>query len=178
MCFRFPPRPVPGRSCRSTGTGNRDLCSCPLRSGFWVFLAYGYCGTAFAGDGKEYRTGQTGNLQGRVEVDLGSRSGKQQSSYFHEHGYTRLDIPKGHYPPPGECRIWYPDQPAGQQPPPGDCRKLRGKVPPGGWLITNSGDDPKHVHIHVYDERKPNTIKVTGEFEIGSGIFVRVVGGR
>ena len=29
-------------------------------------------------------------------------------TYFHEHGYTRLNIPRGHYPPPGECRIWYP----------------------------------------------------------------------
>jgi hypothetical protein len=26
-------------------------------------------------------------------------------------------IPKGHLPPPGHCRIWYPNRPAGQQPP-------------------------------------------------------------
>jgi len=27
------------------------------------------------------------------------------------------DIPPGHMPPPGKCRIWYPNRPPGQQPP-------------------------------------------------------------
>ncbi len=45
------------------------------------------------------------------------------------------DIPPGHMPPPGMCRIWYPDLPPGQQPPPGDCRELQYQVPPGAWLI-------------------------------------------
>ncbi|MBX3502521.1 MAG: hypothetical protein KF889_24005 [Alphaproteobacteria bacterium] len=30
-------------------------------------------------------------------------------------------IPPGHLPPPGECRVWYPDRPAGHQPPPQRC---------------------------------------------------------
>ncbi|RTQ46518.1 hypothetical protein EJV47_21435 [Hymenobacter gummosus] len=34
-------------------------------------------------------------------------------------GPRRLEgVPRGHYPPPGECRIWYPNRPPGQQPPP------------------------------------------------------------
>jgi len=44
-------------------------------------------------------------------------------------------VPAGHLPPPGECRIWFPDRPAGQQPPPGPCRELRYRVPPGAYLI-------------------------------------------
>jgi hypothetical protein len=106
------------------------------------------------------------------------QQGGGQGSYFHEHGYTKLDIPKGHYPAPGECRIWYPDRPAGQQPPPGKCQELRSQVPPGAWLITHPPDDPKHVHINVYDERRPNTLQVVGEFDIDSGAFVRVVLGK
>ena len=46
-----------------------------------------------------------------------------------------LNIPKGHYPPPGKCLVWYPDRPPGQQPPPGECRELQHRVPPGAVLV-------------------------------------------
>ncbi|WP_434131741.1 hypothetical protein [Methylocaldum sp. GT1BB] len=95
--------------------------------------------------------------------------------YFHEHGYTRLDIPPGHYPPPGECRVWYPGRPAGHQPPPGQCHRLRAKVPPGAWLIRHPRDRADHVHVIVYDDYHPGTIRVIGEFDIGTGIFVDLV---
>lgn len=92
-------------------------------------------------------------------------------SYFHRHGYTRLSIPPGHYPPPGECRVWYPDRPPGHQPPPGRCG---GAVPPGAWLIRHPQAMPDHVHVVVYEPQRPEVL-VVGEFEIGSGAFVRVV---
>jgi len=44
-------------------------------------------------------------------------------------------IPRGHRPPPGQCRIWIPGRSPGKQPPPGDCRQLRQRVPAGAWLI-------------------------------------------
>lgn len=46
-----------------------------------------------------------------------------------------VNIPPGHMPPPGECRIWFPDRPPGQQPPPGPCSQLRHDVPPGAILV-------------------------------------------
>ncbi len=49
------------------------------------------------------------------------------------HGEAR--IPPGHMPPPGSCRVWFPDRPPGQQPPPGNCRALRHHVPPGAVLV-------------------------------------------
>jgi uncharacterized protein len=45
-----------------------------------------------------------------------------------------VDIPPGHMPPPGSCRVWYPGRPPGQQPPPGDCDVA---VPEGAVLIEN-----------------------------------------
>ncbi len=55
----------------------------------------------------------------------------------HTHPYPvhGVDIPEGHMPPPGECRIWYRDRPPGQQPPPGNCHELQQRVPPGAILI-------------------------------------------
>jgi hypothetical protein len=46
-----------------------------------------------------------------------------------------VKIPPGHMPPPGECRVWYPDLPPGKQPPPGECRKLERSVPRGAVLV-------------------------------------------
>jgi hypothetical protein len=48
---------------------------------------------------------------------------------------ARVQVPPGHMPPPGSCRIWFPDRPPGQQPPPGSCSTLRHHVPPGAYLV-------------------------------------------
>lgn len=103
---------------------------------------------------------------------------ENRRSYFRERGYSQLKIPKGHYPAPGECRIWYPERPPGEQPPPGRCGVLRHEVPRDAWLIRHPADDPDHVHVIVYDERRRGAIDVVGEFEIATGMFVRVVVGR
>lgn len=41
-------------------------------------------------------------------------------------------VPPGHRPPPGKCRVWYPNRPPGQQPPSSDCDV---RVPPGAVLL-------------------------------------------
>ena len=108
---------------------------------------------------------------GSVVTVTAAQRGGDRNTYFHQHGYTRLDIPKGHYPPPGECRVWYPGRPPGQQPPPGNCDR----VPPGAWLIRHPQDDKDHVHVIAYDDRRPGTILAVGQFKIASGVFVRIV---
>ena len=47
----------------------------------------------------------------------------------------QVDVPPGHMPPPGKCRVWFPHRPPGQQPPPGSCHELRYQVPPGAHLV-------------------------------------------
>lgn len=64
-------------------------------------------------------------------VAYGGNGDPRTGRYPSEH----VDIPHGHLPPPGECRVWYPDLPPGQQPPPGNCRDLKRKVPPGAILV-------------------------------------------
>lgn len=47
----------------------------------------------------------------------------------------RFHVPPGHYPPPGQCRVWNPDLPPGRQSPPGPCGVLERRVPAGSYLI-------------------------------------------
>ncbi|WP_053159863.1 tetratricopeptide repeat protein [Pseudomonas sp. P1.8] len=53
-----------------------------------------------------------------------------------DRAYAEAEIPRGHRPPPGKCRIWFPDRPPGQQPAPGKCKKLRYRVPAGAYLVS------------------------------------------
>jgi hypothetical protein len=48
-------------------------------------------------------------------------------------------VPKGHRPPPGMCRIWIDGVPANQQPAPTDCKTAIRNRPPNGRVIF--GDD-------------------------------------
>jgi hypothetical protein len=74
------------------------------------------------------------NEEGRVIIESKGEEfySEEAESYYPS---EVLKIPKGHMPPPGECRIWYPDRPPGHQPPPGDCEELQYQVPRGAWLI-------------------------------------------
>ncbi|HSJ30813.1 MAG TPA: hypothetical protein VK933_05220 [Longimicrobiales bacterium] len=44
-------------------------------------------------------------------------------------------VPPGHYPKPGECRIWHSGRPPGQQPKPTACSNLMGRVPAGAFIL-------------------------------------------
>lgn len=54
---------------------------------------------------------------------------------YASHASSSAGIPPGHLPPPGTCRVWYPDRPPGHQPPPGPCERLKYQVPPGARLV-------------------------------------------
>lgn len=69
---------------------------------------------------------------GSVNVDFGGGSASQGGG-GHSNGHA--DIPPGHRPPPGKCRVWYKGREPGQQPPPGNCKKLKHEVPAGAILI-------------------------------------------
>ncbi|MEE9613638.1 MAG: hypothetical protein V3W31_01630 [Thermodesulfobacteriota bacterium] len=86
-----------------------------------------------------------------------------------------LNIPPGHLPPPGKCRIWYPGQPPGQQPPPGPCRSLARQVPKGAWLISKpsgKGKNSKNVDVSVYDSNRAGLVLVIRTYRASTGIFI------
>ena len=95
------------------------------------------------------------------------------TTYFHEQGYTTLGIPPGHLPPPGKCRLWYPDRPPGHQPPPERCERLRYHAPAGGWLIHRSQASLMYVDVSVYDAYQPGLVISIGLFDADTGAFLR-----
>ena len=97
----------------------------------------GAVGGALVGDHLDKKREEQGKAELYRQIELE----KQKSSGSEEH-YVKWNtenrlpkIPPGHMPPPGKCRIWYPERPPGHQPPPGNCEVLEGHVPPGAWLI-------------------------------------------
>ena len=52
------------------------------------------------------------------------------------------------------------------------------RYPPGSWVITHPKDRPGYAHVTVYDPQHPGGVYVEGEFNIGSGTFIRVIHNR
>jgi hypothetical protein len=71
------------------------------------------------------------------------------------YSFSALGIPKGHLPPPGECKIWIPGSPAGQQGPPQSCGSAFQNAPLGAWVITHTGDRYK---VNVLSKVKPRIV--------------------
>lgn len=49
-------------------------------------------------------------------------------------GRRMLFVPPGHYPPPGQCRVWIHDRPPGQQARAAPCNAL-GNIPAGAFIL-------------------------------------------
>lgn len=67
-------------------------------------------------------------------------------------------IPPGHYPPPGECRVWFAGRPPGQQPPPEPCDRLYGTLPYGSFLLYNEKAWDTKYDWRTYERRNPRSV--------------------
>ena len=127
-----------------------------------------------SGEGKERGYSSEKGWKGNERQKEG-KGDDGRGSYFHDYGYTRLDIPPGHYPPPRRMSYLVSGPPAGAS---ASSWKMCGAVPRGAWLIRHPYDVPGHVYVTVYETGRPGAILVVGEFEIASGAFLRVVLGN
>jgi hypothetical protein len=85
-----------------------------------------------------------------------------------------LDIPPGHFPTPGQCRIWIPGTPPGQQPnrESAECDRVTRDAPAGSWVVYRPIAGKKVIHVRVVDARRPGVIVVIRVYD-QSGKFVR-----
>ncbi|HEX2202446.1 MAG TPA: hypothetical protein VHG91_04070 [Longimicrobium sp.] len=75
-----------------------------------------------------------------------------------ESGARRLGVPRGHYPPPGECRVWHPGRPPGQQPPPSRCDRLVGRVPYGAFVLYNGKEWDTRYDWRTHERRNRGSV--------------------
>jgi len=73
----------------------------------------------------------------RVEVPPGIGGGAQS-----------LDLNPEDAPPPGSCRLWYPNRKRVDQPPAGPCASLTRNIPPGAWVLHRAPDGKRLLRVH------------------------------
>lgn len=89
-------------------------------------------------------SGRARPLRARPPSDMGHR------------GPRTIHVPPGHYPPPGECRVWYPDRPPGHQPSPGSCHHLHAGH--GAFVLYNGHAWDADYDWRRYARRHPGTV--------------------
>ncbi len=104
-------------------------------------------------------------------VSAGSPPEPVYAGERHEAEGAPLGIPRGHLPPPGECRIWYPGEPPGQQPPPLPCRDAMASAPPGSWVLYRP--QREEVHARVVDQRRAGVIVQVRVYAAENGRYLR-----
>lgn len=71
-----------------------------------------------------------------------------------------IKVPPGHYPPPGQCRVWHPGRPPGHQPPPVGCDRI--VAAPGTFILYNGtawdGDYDWRGHARRHPGAVPEVI--------------------
>ena len=96
---------------------------------------------------KKDRDDYTENNEYKKRIEVGARERQLP--------LNSLNIPKGHLPPPGECKIWIPGKPAGQQGPNVSCAYANANAPLGAWVITHEGE---RYRVNIFNRRKRSVI--------------------
>jgi len=82
-----------------------------------------------------------------------------------------VGIPYEYIPPPGKCRIWYPEKTPEQQPAPERCLEIT-DVPAGTRLVCG-GAMIKTYRIEEFDPHPSGVVNTVNYFELESGRFLR-----
>ncbi|MFO7721509.1 MAG: hypothetical protein R6W85_13870 [Gillisia sp.] len=117
---------------------------------------------------KEYKKGDHNKTKDYQKVDR-----KQKGKKGDIVGYVVLPrtgtvsprklkaVPKGHYPPPGSCKIWYPNRPPGHQPAATSCSNVyRTKLEPGAFILHGDRAYDADYNWKEEERRRPGTVSV------------------
>ena len=90
-------------------------------------------------------------------------------------GAVTLDVPPGHLPEPGECRVWIPGTPPGRQPRPKSrpCEGIAALAPAGSWILYRPSQDRHVLHVRVVDERRAGVVIRVRIYDIDTNRLLR-----
>lgn len=77
------------------------------------------------------------------------------------------NVPPGHLPPPGKCRVWFDSRPPGQQPAPTSCGVARAEAARTGGRVIYGGDDRRDDRKRKDDDRRDCDAKDRAKGECG-----------
>ncbi|MBZ0267964.1 hypothetical protein K8I85_07400 [bacterium] len=80
-----------------------------------------------------------------------------------------LGVPPGHFPPPGQCRIWMPGVAAGKQAKCVPCTSIDGGIPLGAWVLYRPSREKNVVRVTTYDRRSPESVMSVEWYDAASG---------
>jgi hypothetical protein len=85
---------------------------------------------------------------------------------------SRLHVPPGHYPRPGQCRVWFPGRPPGHQPRAGSCSAIERTAPAGSWILYRPTSDKRVVHARVIDPKHDGVVVVVRIYDADRGTYI------
>ncbi len=112
-------------------------------------------------DGRDFPGSERSDEQRRGDRDRDwerrgdDRGDRGRGSDGRDYPFSALNIPRGHLPPPGECKVWFPGKPPGHQPPPQSCAAAMRSAPLGAWVITHEGS---RYRVSIFNSNKRHII--------------------
>jgi hypothetical protein len=86
-------------------------------------------------------------------------------------GAPALNVPPGHYPPTGMCRVWIPGRPPGRQARPVACTVALANAPAGSWVLHRVSG--REIHSRVIDAKRPRVVVEVHVYSADDGRHLR-----
>lgn len=84
-----------------------------------------------------------------------------------------LNIPRGHLPSAGRCRIWYPSRSPGQQPGETGCAAAIAAAPAGTWVLERRSAAPGEIRLHLIHSARRGVVVGRYIYSAETGAYLR-----